>query len=177
MKKGFTLMELLVVITIISVISVSATISFSKIDNDTSTIELEKKYKDIIRAAIIYADLNDSVMQSLVSKNKAYLKLYNLVEENYVSSDLSNPVTGEDISTNDTVVLYIDESNGFSFLNACIIDIKEVGGGVDVSCVSNTYEVIKLVAIFEYLKVGLVSIIPLYLSAQNFDIEAISLVI
>ena len=148
MKKGFTLMELLVVIAIISVVSISATISFSTIDNDTSAIELENKYKDIIRAAIIYADLNDSVMQSLTTQVKvgndykyknAYLKLYNLVEENYVSSDLSNPVTGEDISTNDTIVLYIDEIEGIEFLNACIIDIKEVGGGVDVSCVSNRF--------------------------------------
>ena len=42
--------------------------------------------------------------------------------------------------------------------------------------VDKTYEVTKLLAIFEYLKVGPVSIIPLYLSAQNLAIEAISFV-
>ena len=43
------------------------------------------------------------------------------------------------------------------------------------SIVDNTYEVTKASIIFENLKAGPVSIIPLYLSAQNLEIDSISL--
>ena len=46
-KKGFTLMELLAVILILAVVSVSSTIAFGNIDDTTAKTELKNKYIDI----------------------------------------------------------------------------------------------------------------------------------
>ena len=58
-KKGFTLMELLVVIVIVAVVSVGATISFGTVDDNTAIKERINQFKEIQRSANLYLDLND----------------------------------------------------------------------------------------------------------------------
>ena len=59
-KKGFTLMELLAVIVIVTVVSVSATISFSSIDDSTKERELEKANAELLEIKSKYTQLNNS---------------------------------------------------------------------------------------------------------------------
>ena len=63
MKKGFTLMELLVVIVIVAVISVSSVLAFGNIDDSTAVKDRMNIYKDIQRSAILYVDLNNLTME------------------------------------------------------------------------------------------------------------------
>ena len=124
-KKGFTLMELLVVILIVAVVSVSATVSFSNIDDSTKQKELENKYAEIQRAAGLYLDLHNSYLNTFISEKQMYVKLYVLAEENYVSSDLENPVTGDSINPDYYVKLYVPSDN--SKVESCILSIDSSG--------------------------------------------------
>ena len=53
-KKGFTLMELLFVIVIVSLISISSVIVFGNIDDETSIKDRISIYKDIQKSALLY---------------------------------------------------------------------------------------------------------------------------
>ena len=143
MKKGFTLLELLVVIMIVAVVSISATISFSTIDDDTSKKELTNKYIEIQRATHLYLDLHNSDLEWFIEKKTIDIKLSELKNENYITSDLSNPVTKEDISESYYVRLCVntDPTLGNEFVDSSIIDktLKADGTGFDIKCISNQY--------------------------------------
>lgn len=120
-KNGFTLMELLVVILIISVVSVSATISFSSIDDATKQKELENKYSEIQRSAGLYLDLHNSYLNTFITNKEMYIKLNVLKEENYITTDLENPVTGDNISLDYYVKLFVPEDG--SKVDSCIVQV------------------------------------------------------
>ncbi len=139
MKKGFTLMELLVVIVIISVVTVSATISFMNIDNDTTNKDLKSKYVEIQRAASMYIDLNDSWLTQFAEKREMFIKLSELKNTNYVSADIVNPVTNEEIPGNYSIKIYINSKDAVSeYVDTCIVDITSSGGKEVVKCIANS---------------------------------------
>lgn len=122
-KRGFTLMELLVVVAIIAVVGVSAVISFANIKDDTAEEDLKNKYLDIIRAAHLYVDLNTVDRETLIINRRLFIKLGSLRSQNYISSDMSNPVTGEDISLNYEVLICIaKDNNGNDIVDSCIVE-------------------------------------------------------
>ena len=125
MKKGFTLIELMLVIIIVGVISAGAIISFTNIDKETSQIELEDKYKEIQRSATLYIDLNDSWLDQFVNRREMYVKLNELKTTNYINQNLTNPVTGNEIDINYLVKVFIDKDTTTSqeFVNTCIVDL------------------------------------------------------
>ena len=143
MKKGFTLLELLVVIMIVAVVSISATISFSSVDDDTSKKELTNKYIEIQRATHLYLDLHNSDLEWFIENKTIDVKLSELKNENYITIDLSNPVTKEDISESYFVRLCInkDPVDGHEFVDSSIIDkkLKDDGTGFTYECISNQY--------------------------------------
>ncbi|MBR2138442.1 MAG: type II secretion system protein [Bacilli bacterium] len=120
MKKGFTLLELLVVIAIMAVVTISATISFGGINDDTEAKELKNKYKEIQRSAIVFLDLNDSWLNQFNEKGFINIKIQELVNSNYVT-DLQNPVTKEQISTDYTVKIFIKNPSSNPYVDSCII--------------------------------------------------------
>jgi len=117
MKKGFTLMELLVVIVIVGVVSVSSIISFANIKDSTAESERKNMYLEIQRAAQLYLDFNEDALNQLVENGYTSVSVGTLAESNYVNSDLYDPVTNESIIRKGYFVgLYIDNiaSNGVS---------------------------------------------------------------
>ena len=140
-KKGFTLMELLAVIVIVTVVSVSATISFSSIDDSTKERELENKYSEMQRAAGLYLDLHNSYLETFIEKKEMYIKLYVLQEENYITNDIENPVTGDDISLDNYVKLFVtsDGSNKYNKVDTCIVSIAVENDVVKEKCIANSY--------------------------------------
>ncbi len=132
-RKGFTLMELLVVIVIVSVVGVSASISFNNINDSTAEIELENKYMEIQRAATLYLDLHNSSLETFIENREMYMKLYVLKEQNYITNDLENPVTGDNISVDYYVKTYIPSDN--SKVDTCILEIKSDG---TEKCIANS---------------------------------------
>jgi prepilin-type N-terminal cleavage/methylation domain-containing protein len=132
-RKGFTLMELLVVIVIVSVVGVSASISFNNINDSTAEIELENKYMEIQRAATLYLDLHNSSLETFIENREMYMKLYVLKEQNYITNDLENPVTGDNISVDYYVKAYIPSDN--SKVDTCILEINS--NGIE-TCLANS---------------------------------------
>ena len=59
-KKGFTLIELMVVIAILAVVSASTIVIFDNTDKNTADSELRATYTGIQRDAILFMDLTDS---------------------------------------------------------------------------------------------------------------------
>ena len=127
-KKGFTLMELLIVIVIVAVVSVGATVSFSNIDDETAEKELANIYKDIQRAASLYLDLHDSALDQFISDGRVTVKISSLQDENYVEKELVDPITGEDIDTSASVVLYVKkEGTESKYVGSCIVKFTASG--------------------------------------------------
>ncbi len=127
-KKGFTLMELLVVISIIAVVGVASIISFGSIKDDTADEELKNKYIEIQRGASLYLDLHTTDQNWFIENKKIDIKLSDLKSENYITSDLSNPVTGGKISEDYYVRLCIKKDDlDDDVVESCIINRKTSG--------------------------------------------------
>ena len=131
MKKGFTLMELLVVIMIVAIVSVASTVSFSNIDDATNKKELENKYIEIQRAASLYLDLHSERLDDFVNDNVASIPLSVLEQEGYLTDDLSDPTGGPDISKNYSVQIVIGDNS----VETCIVNIKPSGN----ECIANKF--------------------------------------
>lgn len=129
-KDGFTLLELLAVVTIVAVVGIGSVISFSNIEKDTSTDELKNIYIEIQRAANLYLDLHNSDLEWFIKNKNIYYKIEELRNENYIDSKTVNPVTNEPINGNYYVKLYIKSS--LDEVSSCIIDRNDHN-----RCISN----------------------------------------
>ncbi len=100
-KKGFTLIELLAVIVILAVILAIASTAVIKSINDSREKAKYIAAQDIVNIAEAYlATETEGVVE--VNGSKCIL-VEKLVEEKYVESDATNPLTGENISGSDDV--------------------------------------------------------------------------
>ncbi len=150
-RRGVTLLEVLADVVIVSIVGVSATISFGNIEQDTSEEDLKNKYIEIQRSANLYMDLHNSDIEWFLSNKEIYYKIATLKGENYISSDLSNPVTGEDIDSNYYVKVYMVNEDDPSIpadspyknipvrTNYCIVDktINETTGMEEETCIAD----------------------------------------
>ena len=137
-KKGFTLMELIVVIAIVAVVGVASAISFNSVNEDAAKEELVNKYMEIQRAANLYLDLNNSELEWFIQNGYTDIKLGDLKQGNYITSDLTNPVTKEDIKEKFYVRLCVNEDD--DYVESCIIDKQVNDSGVTVTkYVANQY--------------------------------------
>ena len=145
MKKGFTLVELLAVITILSVVMSVALFSVISIRNDSLENIVDTKIDLIEQAAILYGQENPSainnttckeiVLKSDESGDEVYTPSYCvtvnagfLIDEGYFNSgdldeengepDLINDVTSTSMR-NDTVIIYRMNNRIYSIMD-CI---------------------------------------------------------
>lgn len=139
-KKGFTLIEVLIVIVILSAVSVSSIIIFDKIDEDTTQNNKEDIYKSIQRSAITYLDMVNGGLEELTSRREVYINLYTLIDNNYVSNKIKDPLTGGKLPNNYLVKVFIakDEFNN-DYLSSCILDKTKIGN----QCIANRDGVLK----------------------------------
>lgn len=139
MKKGFTLMELLVVIVIVGVVSVSSIISFGNIKDNTAITERKNMYLEIQRAAQLYLDFSSSALSQLIENEYTSVSVGTLSESNFVSSDLYDPVTNENMA-NYFVGLYVDSLDGNKILNSFIYEpiFDEDGNNTGIECISDS---------------------------------------
>ena len=135
MKKGFTLMELLLVLAILAFLGVSSVILFSKNNDDIESEDLKNKYKEIQDAAILYIDLNDSWLSTFTESGETFIRLGVLQNENYISSKLKNPITGETFPSNYLVKVYIANKGDANkeYVDSCIIS----NTGEQTRCIAN----------------------------------------
>lgn len=133
-KNGFTLMELLVVIVILVITSVSSTLIFDSATSGTEKEDLRRLYMSVQRTAEVYLDLNDSWMNSFNEKGEVYLKVSELENANYYNSTYEGIKTRNKISPSYFVKLFIKTNNGKEYVNSCLISYDNSDNAV---CIAN----------------------------------------
>ena len=103
-NKGFTLVELLITITLITVISVAAGVGI----NEMFTRQRENNYsqfiKTITNAGCVYAEVNN------IGDSESYVTINELLTDGLLSNKLTNPITKENIEVmkNSVVLITLD---------------------------------------------------------------------
>ena len=97
MKNGFTLMEVLLVITIASIVGVSSVVMYETTTNVTKEEKLKNTYVDIQKAASLYMDIDSNALESFRENKYLNVPLSTLESNNYVEDELKNPVDNSDI--------------------------------------------------------------------------------
>lgn len=134
MKNGFTLMEVLLVITIASIVGVSSVVMYETTTNVTKEEKLKSTYVDIQKAASLYMDIDSNALESFRENKYLNVPLSTLESNNYVEDELKNPVDNSDISSDYVVRMYIASYNSKNYLDSCIIKRN----GAKPICISNS---------------------------------------
>lgn len=96
-KKGFTLVELLAVITILGIISTIAVISIDVMFEESQRVECEAIVSNLETAAKEFASDNRYTGKFYTTYYKMYAS--ELVSEGYFNGNVINPFTNEDVSS------------------------------------------------------------------------------
>lgn len=138
-KKGFTLIELMVVIMILAIVSASSVVIFDNTDKNTADSELRATYTGLQRDAILFMDLTDSWRTQLNSNGYIFIKLNELENQNFVEAGITDPTNYDEIPRDYVVKIYIDEKtiNGEekTRLDSCVLDLKNEN---NPRCVANS---------------------------------------
>lgn len=137
-KDGFTLLELLVVIAIMAVVGVASVVMFSTSTEESDEDDLIAKYKEIQSSALVFIDLNDSWLTSFTNSGEIYVRLGEMQNENYLSSRIINPITGEEFPSSYLVKVYktnlVSGNDNTEYVDSCIIS----NSGGNTMCISNS---------------------------------------
>lgn len=134
MKNGFTLMEVLLVITIASIVGVSSVVMYETTTNVTKEEKLKSTYVDIQKAASLYMDIDSNALESFRENKYLNVPLSTLESNNYVEDEFKNPVDNSDIPSDYVVRMYIASYNSKNYLDSCIIKRN----GAKPICISNS---------------------------------------
>ena len=134
MKNGFTLMEVLLVITIASIVGVSSVVMYETTTNVTKEEKLKNTYVDIQKAASLYMDIDSNALESFRENKYLNVPLSTLESNNYVEDELKNPVDNSDIPSDYVVRMYIASYNSKNYLDSCIVKRN----GEKPICISNS---------------------------------------
>ncbi len=102
-NKGFTLIEIIIVIAILGTLGVLITLNLSNTLNNAKDDECNSFVEEIERTACVYVGLSNKKIECTREKcEPVTLKL--LIEEGMIDEGI-NPCTKEDIDLNDTVTV------------------------------------------------------------------------
>lgn len=104
MKKGFTLVELLVVIVILGLIAMVVYPAIVKVINDSKESAYETQEKIIIKAAKEWAVEHPSELPSDESTTGSVC-LTTLLQEGYIDNSIKNPYTSQEMNGYVEIVL------------------------------------------------------------------------
>lgn len=133
MKNGFTLMEVLLVITIASIVGVSSVVMYETTTKVTKDEELKNIYIDIQDAAKLYMDIDSNALNSFRENKYLNIPISTLQSNNYIDSDLKDPINNREIPSDYVVRIYIDSKDNKEYLNSCVIQRN----GSSPICISN----------------------------------------
>ena len=109
-KKGFTLVEVIVSLALLSLIGVAVGISLNKIFKDQEVKNYDEYVEKIKSSALLYANNTVDIINDLNS-NYSYkvVTIKELVDKGYINKNLTNPKTKEKINQEDSVRIYYNE--------------------------------------------------------------------
>ena len=110
-KKGFTLIEILIVLVVLVTVTTGATIGIKEIQKKSEQKALRELYTMVETAADTYLNLNDESRLELLNDEitEKCIRVYILQNAGLVKSDLDNPVTKKRVPGNLCVISYINE--------------------------------------------------------------------
>lgn len=110
-KKGFTLIEILMVLVILVTITVAGTFGIQSIQKKSEEKSLEELYSEILLAADVYLNENETFTTDLLNKevDEKCIRIYTLQNEGLLSTSLTNHVTKKLIPGNLCVISYLSE--------------------------------------------------------------------
>src|SRR5574344_2487669 len=115
-KNGFTLVELIISIALLSLIGISIGITLNKSYKKNQ----DNEYKDFISkvesSANVYASADISILNQLET-NKGFIdiKAINLINIGILSTDLVNPNTGSKITGEEIIRITLDDNGILKF--------------------------------------------------------------
>ena len=110
-KKGFTLIEILIVLVILVTVTTGATIGIKEVQKKSEQRSLKELYTMIETAADTYLSINDENREELLNDEitEKCIRIYTLQNGGLLKEELSNPVTKKRIPGNLCVISYINE--------------------------------------------------------------------
>ncbi len=110
-KRGFTLIEILIVLVVLVTVTAGATIGIKEIQKRSEERSLRELYTMIETAADTYLSINDEYREELLNDEitEKCLRIYILQNEGLLKEELSNPVTKKRIPGNLCVISYIND--------------------------------------------------------------------
>lgn len=103
-KKGFTLIEVLLVIVLLAAVSVTVGVNMSAVSNRNNLKEIENYKKQIEDAACLYAEVNN------ITENKT-ITIKRLLSDGFLRNDMINPETKESITKEEDIKIEITFEN------------------------------------------------------------------
>ena len=110
-KKGFTIIELIMVIVIISILSLVLVPNIITFNNKNKIKSCESLEKNIISTAKIYVTNNKYDLCFDCSGEAKTILLQTLVDSGDLSSPITNPMTKDKIDLNKTITVTYDCTN------------------------------------------------------------------
>ena len=110
-KSGFTLIEILLVIVILSVLTVGSIFGIDKIQMKSEEKAMKELYETIEEATDTYISQYEGYVKEILngSMTEKCTRLYTLQNEGLLNFDLVNPKTKKTISENACVISYLNE--------------------------------------------------------------------
>ena len=108
-KKGFTLVEILVVLTLLVALTTTTLLSMESIRKNSGEKRLKELYSEIELATDVYLVNHGEIAEKLLNDESTSecVKIYKLINEGLLRNNLTNPVNGDPIPANLCVNVYI----------------------------------------------------------------------
>ncbi len=134
-RKGFTLVELLVVIVIIAVLSVIIVPSVININKSINKRLLSEKIENIESSAILYANNNEEIFNGT---DVVYIYVYELVDSKYMTIDIAAGTDACKVATEKSRIGCVIDPTDKTSINNNYVILRKEGAGVTATYVDTT---------------------------------------
>jgi prepilin-type N-terminal cleavage/methylation domain-containing protein len=115
-KKGFTLVELIISIALLSLIGISIGTTLNKSYQKNQKNEYDEFINKIESSANVYASADTNILNQLeTSKGFIDIEAKELIDSGILSTDLVNPKTGNKIQSSDKIRVTLDDNGTLKF--------------------------------------------------------------
>ena len=110
-KKGFTLVEIIVVVGLLAIIGVTIGISLNRNIKKNEENKIKEFNKKIVGAANLFASNNESIITNLYEeKGYTIIRVNDLIDAGLISDNLVDPETNEKVTGEEIIKIDLDSS-------------------------------------------------------------------